>query len=339
MERNLLIQRPRRLRENKTLRRMVREVSLDRAQLIYPLFVREGIPSRQEVKAMPGIFQLSLSEAVREARECWDKGIGSVILFGIPSKKDTRASEAYNKNGIVQNALRAIKEACPELVVMTDVCLCEYMEHGHCGVVVEKPRTGAKRQGTDYAIDNDATLELLAQTALSHAEAGADLVAPSDMMDGRVKAIRRALDESGRTSIPIMSYAVKYASSLYGPFRDAAGSVPEFGDRRSYQMDFANTREAIREIRLDEEEGADIILIKPAMPCLDIISRVSLKTNLPIAAYQVSGEYAMICAAAQNGWIDRSQVIVESLTAIKRAGARLIVTYFAKEIGSKGLGA
>lgn len=319
-----LIQRPRRLRYNKILREMVQETVVLRQQLIYPLFVKEGIKDKVPIGSMPGIYQLGLKDIVSEAVDCWKKGIRAIILFGIPTKKDAQASGAYDRNGIVQQVVKAIKDKCPELLVITDVCLCEYMDHGHCGIVNQ-----------NGIVLNDPSLELLAKTALSHAEAGANMVAPSDMMDGRVGTIRRALDELGYSKIPIMSYAVKYSSHFYGPFRDAAESTPEFGDRKSYQMDFANARDALREAKLDEEEGADIIMVKPALPYLDIITRVSEQTNLPVAAYQVSGEYAMITAAVKNGWLDGDQVILESLTAIKRAGAQLITTYFAKEIVNK----
>lgn len=316
-----LLQRPRRLRQNPTLREMLQETKVEPRQLIYPLFVKEGISEKVAVSSMPGIYQLPQKELLEEAEEAWNAGIKAILLFGIPKKKDNRASEAYNKNGMVQNTIRALKDKCPDRVVMTDVCLCEYMDHGHCGIV-----------GSQGEIQNDATLELLAQTALSHAEAGADLVAPSDMMDGRVATIRHTLDESGFSSLPIMSYAVKYASHFYGPFRDAAESTPQFGDRKSYQMDFRKSQEAIKEAKLDEEQGADILMIKPALPYLDIIQKLSAETDLPLAAYQVSGEYSMIKAASEKGWLDEKEVVLESLTAIKRAGAQWIVTYFAKEI-------
>lgn len=342
---NFLKKRPRRLRYNATLRGMVKETTLQPNQLIYPLFIKEGITEKIPVDSMPGIFQLSIKDAVSEAEDCWRRGIRSVILFGIPAKKDSQASGAYDKNGIIQQAIRAIKDKCSDIVVTTDVCLCEYMDHGHCGVVRESRVTSHesrvtghwslearnKRRATSDVIDNDASVELIAKTALSHVEAGADLVAPSDMMDGRVRAIRQVLDQSGHVRIPIMSYAVKFASSFYGPFRDAAESPPQFGDRQSYQMDFANVRDALKEAKLDEEEGADIILIKPALPYLDIISRVSSQTNLPVAAYQVSGEYSMIVSACEKGWLDRKGIVAESLLAIRRAGAQLIITYFAKE--------
>ena len=300
---------------------MVRETDLNPRHLIAPLFIKEGINKRIPIPSMPGVHQLPVNEAVIEAKELAKRGIKSVILFGIPAKKDSRASGAYDKNGGVQNAIRAIKTKIPEMAVIGDVCLCEYMDHGHCGIVNKKGE-----------IENDSSLELLAKTALSQAEAGADMVAPSDMMDGRVRAIRGALDESGFSQLPIMSYAVKHASAFYGPFRDAAESAPKFGDRKTYQMDPANIRETLREAKIDEKEGADIILVKPALPCLDIIAQVSSRTTLPVAAYQVSGEYSMICSAAEKGWLDRKQTVIESLTAIRRAGAQLIVTYFAREL-------
>lgn len=316
-----LTQRPRRLRANATLRAMIQETQVQAKNLIYPLFIKEGINSRVRINSMPGIEQLPLNVVAQEAQECWSRGVKAVILFGIPQKKDAKASEAYNPQGIVQNAIRAIKDVCPEMVVMTDVCLCEYMDHGHCGLL-----------NKNGEVLNDPTLELLAKEALSHVEAGADLVAPSDMMDGRVGAIREILDESSFEHIPIMSYAVKYASSFYGPFREAAESAPGHGDRKSYQMDYANARDALRESILDEDEGADILMVKPAMPYLDIITRVKEQTTLPVAAYQVSGEYSMLCAAFEKGYLDREKVILESLTSIKRAGAQLIITYFAKEV-------
>lgn len=303
---------------------MIRETHLHPDQLVQPLFVKEGIKERQSIESMPGQFRWAETELPQQARVLWDGGIRSVLLFGIPQHKDLEASQAYARDGIVQRAVQRIKAAVPEFIVMADVCLCEYMEHGHCGIVDE--------QG---CILNDSTLELLAKTAVSHAEAGADLVAPSDMMDGRVGAIRWALDAAAFTHIPIMSYAVKYASAFYGPFRDAVESTPQFGDRRSHQMDGANIREALREAQLDEEEGADILLVKPALPYLDVIRALSNQSNLPIAAYQVSGEFAMIEAAAQKGWLDRGAVIKESLLAIKRAGAQLIITYWAHEVAQK----
>jgi len=313
------VYRPRRLRRNETLRRMVRETKVSVDDFIYPLFVTHGRKVRNEVRSMPGIAQLSVDLAVQEAEEVFKLGVPAVILFGIPKKKDPRGSEAYARSGIIQRAIRAIKDRLPELVVITDVCLCEYTSHGHCGVVV------------NHQVDNDATLELLARMSLSHAEAGADMVAPSDMMDGRVKAIREALDRKGFDQIPIMSYAAKHASGFYGPFREAAESTPQFGDRRSYQMDPANAREAVREAWLDVQEGADIIMVKPALPYLDIIRAVREEIDLPVGAYNVSGEYSMIKAASQRGWLEEERVMMEVLIAIKRAGADLILTYFAKE--------
>lgn len=313
--------RPRRLRENKVLREMLQETRLHASELVYPLFVKEGIVEKNFIPSMPGIFQWPLSQIADEAKDCFDKGVRSVILFGIPKKKNEKASEAYNANGVVQQAIQKIKEKVPELFVIADVCLCEYMSHGHCGVV-------SKNGG----IENDPSLDLLAKTALSYAKAGVDMVAPSDMMDGRVASIRVTLDKNGFTHLPIMSYAVKYASSFYGPFRDIAESPPQFGDRKTYQMDPSNAREAVREALLDEAEGADILMVKPALSNLDIIQRLTQKTNLPLAAYQVSGEYAMICAASEKGWVKKEDVAQESLIAIKRAGAQMIITYFAKEI-------
>lgn len=321
-------ERPRRLRETPLLRDLVRESSVVPGQLIQPLFVKEGILEKVPIASMPGVFQLPLKGAIAEAKACLDAGIKGVLLFGIPQKKDEKASGAYDTNGIVQKAVKSLKDACPNLVVITDVCLCSSMSHGHCGVVSSNQQLAT----SNYQIDNDATLELLAKTSLSHAEAGADIVAPSDMMDGRVGAIRKSLDSSGFKNTVILSYAVKYASSFYGPFREAAESPPKFGDRKSYQMDPGNRREALREAKLDESEGADILMVKPALPYLDVISLLKAHTTLSIAAYQVSGEYAMICAAAEKGWIDKKQAVLESLTAIRRAGAQLIVTYFAKEV-------
>jgi porphobilinogen synthase len=312
------IYRPRRLRRTEPLRRMVRETRLSPAELIAPFFVVHGTGVRNEIASMPGVAQLSVDLLVKEAQELVDVGVPALLLFGVPARKDERASEAYAADGIVQQAVRAVKAQRPELVVITDVCLCEYMSHGHCGVV---------EQGD---VANDPSLELLAKTALSHAQAGADIVAPSDMMDGRVGAIRAALDGAGHAGTPILSYAAKYASAFYGPFRDAAQSSPQFGDRRSYQMDPANADEALREVELDVAEGADAIMVKPALPYLDIIRRVKERVNRPVAAYQVSGEYAMIKAAARLGWLDEERAMLETLTAIKRAGADLIITYFAK---------
>ncbi len=314
-----LVYRPRRLRRTDAIRRMVRETVLSPADFIYPMFVTSGKGVRREVAAMPGVARLSVDLLVEEARAAWDLGVPAVLLFGLPQKKDETGSEAASPRGAVQQAVRALKKALPDLVVITDVCLCGYTSHGHCGIV---------HKGE---IDNDATLEVLAQVALSHAEAGADLVAPSDMMDGRVGAIREALDDRGFEMVGILSYAVKYASAFYGPFREAAESAPQYGDRRGYQMDPANAREAMREATLDVEEGADIIMVKPALPYLDIISQLAGEFDLPIAAYQVSGEYSMLKAAAQKGWLIEGAVMLESLTAIKRAGADLILTYFAKD--------
>ena len=311
--------RPRRLRRDEVVRRMVRETSLSANDFIYPLFVVPGSNVRQPVASMPGVFQLSIDELVEEATEVRDLGIPSILLFGIPEAKNEIGSGAYAQDGIVQQAVRELKEKVSDLLVVTDVCMCEYTSHGHCGVI------------KDGDVDNDASLDLLAQTALSHAEAGADMVAPSDMMDGRVGAIRERLDENGFSHIPIMAYAAKYASSFYGPFRDAAHSTPQFGDRRSYQMDPANCKEAIREISLDIEEGADIIMVKPALAYLDVIRLASGEFDVPLAAYNVSGEYSMIKAAAEKGWLDGQRVMMEVLTSIKRAGADIIITYFAKD--------
>jgi porphobilinogen synthase len=311
------LHRPRRLRRTAALRRLVRETRLSPADLVLPLFVRPGSGVRTPVSSMPGVAQTSVDECVRDAERAHALGIGGVILFGIPDRKDATGSGAWDDQGPVQQAVRAIKAAAPGLVVMTDVCMCEYTDHGHCGVI------------RDGDVDNDATLELLAREAVSHARAGADVVAPSDMMDGRVAAIREALDEAGFTHVPILSYAAKYAGGFYGPFREAAESTPQFGDRRSYQMDFANSDEAIREVLLDIDEGADMVMVKPAGPCLDIIHRVKEATAHPVAAYQVSGEYAMIHAAADRGWLDGERAMMESLLAIRRAGADFILTYFA----------
>ena len=332
--------RLRRLRRTGALRSLVRETRLTPESFVYPLFVCPGEGVRKEVRSMPGVFNLSVDEAVREAQKAHSLGVPAVILFGLPEKKDEVATGAWEENGIVQRAARAIKTEVPEMLLIGDVCLCEYMSHGHCGIV-ERVGTGARplgaavanppAAGTDYEILNDATLELLARTSVSLARAGIDIIAPSDMMDGRVAAIRKALDEAGFQNTPILSYAAKFASAFYGPFREAADSAPQFGDRRSYQMDGANLREAIREIALDIEEGADMIMIKPAMPYLDVISAARERFDLPIAAYQVSGEYAMIEAAARNNWIDRDRVMMESLTSIRRAGASIILTYYAKD--------
>lgn len=314
--------RLRRLRRTEALRSMVRESHVDVKDLIYPLFVVEGSNLKQEVASMPGVFRYSPDLLPRELDEVAGLGIPAVLLFGIPQKKDEVGSAAYDPEGVIQKAIQAIKSSTPELVVVTDVCLCQYTDHGHCGIV------------TDGYVDNDRTLELLAEMAVSHAEAGADIVAPSDMMDGRVGIIREALDENGFEHIPILSYAVKYASAFYGPFREAAESAPRFGDRRSYQMDPANWREALREVEQDIAEGADLILVKPALAYLDVIQRVRLAVDCPVVAYNVSGEYAMVKAAAQQGWADERQIVAEILTAIKRAGADLIVTYHAREAAS-----
>lgn len=330
--------RLRRLRRTEPLRSMVRETRLTPEAFVYPLFVCPGEGVRKEVRSMPGVFNLSVDEAVKEARETYSLGVPAVILFGLPDKKDDVATGAWADDGIVQRAARAIKREVPKLIVMGDVCLCEYMSHGHCGIV---RTSGPQSLGaavaiptattTDYEIDNDATLEILARTSVSLVRAGVDIVAPSDMMDGRVAAIRKALDQASLTNTPILSYAAKFASGFYGPFREAADSAPQFGDRRSYQMDGANIREAMREIELDIEEGADMIMVKPAMPYLDVIAAARERFDLPLAAYQVSGEYAMIEAAARNNWIDRERVMMESLVSIRRAGASIILTYYAKE--------
>jgi porphobilinogen synthase len=312
------IHRLRRLRRTEALRSLVRETRLDPAQFILPLFVCPGEGVRREIGAMPGNYQMSIDQLVAECAEVQLLGIGGVILFGLPESKDDMATGAYDENGIVQRAIRAIRKETPKLLVVTDVCNCEYTSHGHCGYV------------KDGDVDNDTTLQWLAKSALSHARAGADMVAPSDMMDGRVWAIRQALDANGFDKTPILAYAAKFASVFYGPFREAAESAPQFGDRRSYQMDPANGREAMREIELDIEEGADIIMVKPAMPYLDLISQARQRFDVPIAAYQVSGEYSMIVAAARNGWLDHDRAMMESLTSIARAGAGIILTYFAK---------
>lgn len=313
------IYRFRRLRMTEAFRSMVRETELSANDLIYPLFVVPGKTIRKPVASMPGVFQLSIDETIRECTDIYSLGIRAVILFGIPEKKDDRASEAYDKNGIIQRALRAIKKEIPELMLITDVCLCEYTSHGHCGIV------------KDNVILNDESVGLIAKEALTHAQAGADMVAPSDMFDGRVKAIRTLLDGNGFPNLPVMSYAAKYASAFYGPFRDAAESTPQFGDRRSHQMDPGNGNEALREVGQDIVEGADIVMVKPALPYLDIIRRVKDEYRMPTAAYNVSGEYAMIKAAAEKGWIDGDLVMMETLLSIKRAGADMILTYFAKE--------
>jgi porphobilinogen synthase len=365
------VTRLRRLRRTDQLRNLVRETRLTPDAFVYPMFVCPGEGIRKEVRSMPGVFNLSVDEAVKEAAEVYSLGVPAVILFGLPDKKDDVATGAWAEDGIVQQAARAMKREVPELILMGDVCLCEYMSHGHCGIVKagstpqslgaaardalqEATRRGvavkavksreekekviddlasivAHAVDSKFEIDNDASLELLARTSVSLTRAGIDVIAPSDMMDGRVAAIRRALDEVGFINTPILSYAAKFASGFYGPFREAADSAPQFGDRRSYQMDGANLREAMREIELDVEEGADMIMVKPAMPYLDVIAAARLRFDLPLAAYQVSGEYAMIEAAAQNGWIERDRVMMESLQSIRRAGASIILTYYAKE--------
>ena len=359
------VTRLRRLRRTDQLRNLVRETRLTPDAFVYPMFVCPGEGVRKEVRSMPGVFNLSVDEVVKEAREVHSLGVPSVILFGLPDKKDEVASGAWADDGIVQQAARALKREVPDLIVMGDVCLCEYMSHGHCGIVKASPQSlgAAARDAmntvrvvavssseekakaieaatsplvahasqTNYEIDNDASLELLARTSVSLARAGIDIIAPSDMMDGRVAAIRRALDKASFTNTPILSYAAKFASGFYGPFREAADSAPQFGDRRSYQMDGANLREAMREIELDIEEGADMIMVKPAMPYLDVIAAARDRFDLPLAAYQVSGEYAMIEAAARNGWIERDRVMMESLLSIRRAGASIILTYHAKD--------
>ncbi len=355
------VTRLRRLRRTSQLRDMVRETRLTPEAFVYPMFVCPGEGVRKAVGSMPGVFNLSVDEAVKEAREVHSLGVPSVILFGLPEKKDDVATGAWAEDGIVQQAARAMKREVPELVLMGDVCLCEYMSHGHCGIVkgastpkslgaAVAERESAARDGavpndsgkrgidssasgstSDYEIDNDASLELLARSSVSLTRAGIDIIAPSDMMDGRVAAIRRALDDAGFINTPILSYAAKFASGFYGPFREAADSAPQFGDRRSYQMDGANLREAMREIELDIEEGADMIMVKPAMPYLDVIAAARERFDLPLAAYQVSGEFAMIEAAARNGWIERDRVMMESLLSIRRAGASIILTYYAKD--------
>jgi len=312
-------QRLRRLRQHETLRRMVRETRLSPSDLIYPIFVTEGKDQRREIASMPGQYRLSIDLLVKEAGEVAGLGIPAVILFGIPDRKDERGTSGFDPNGIVQRAIKAVKDHVPGLMVITDVCIDEYTSHGHCGIV------------KDGRILNDETLDCLRAMARTHAEAGADMVAPSDMMDGRVAAIRAELDQAGYPELPIMAYAAKFASCFYAPFRDAAGSAPQFGDRQSYQMDPANLREAMREIALDIEEGADIVMVKPALPYLDVIAAARAHTALPVAAYQVSGEYSMIKAAGKAGWLDESRAMLESLLAIKRAGADLILTYFAKD--------
>ena len=352
------VTRMRRLRRTEPLRALVRETRLTPESFVYPMFVCPGEGVRKEVRSMPGVCNLSVDEAVKEAREAKSLGLPAIILFGLPEKKDEVATGAWEDDGIVQQAARAIKRELPDLLILGDVCLCEYMSHGHCGIVkrVGAPQSLGAAAGKvvavkskdksraiasvadamqaragDYEIVNDATLELLARTSVSLARAGVDIIAPSDMMDGRVAAIRQALDDAGLINTPILSYAAKFASGFYGPFREAADSTPQFGDRRSYQMDPANLREAMREIELDLEEGADMIMVKPAMPYLDVIAAARARFDVPLAAYQVSGEYAMIEAAARNNWIDRERVMMESLTSIRRAGADIILTYYAKD--------
>lgn len=315
-----LIQRPRRLRGSENLRKMVRETRIDKSSLIYPLFVKEGTGIEEEIPSMEGQFRYSIDRLPFELERLQKAGVNSVMLFGIPDHKDEVGSGAYDPNGIVQKALREAKKQFPDMYYITDVCMCEYTSHGHCGVLC------------GHDVDNDATLELLAKTAVSHIEAGADMVAPSDMMDGRVRAIREALDANGHYEAPIMSYAVKYASAFYGPFRDAAGSAPSFGDRKSYQMDFHNRREGMKEALTDVEEGADIIMVKPAMSYLDMVSEVSKAVNVPVAAYSVSGEYAMVKAAAKMDWIDEERIMCEMAVSAYRAGAQIYLTYYAKEL-------
>jgi porphobilinogen synthase len=316
---NFPIYRPRRLRRNEKLRELIRETSLEPRNFIYPLFVGPGRDKVQPIPSMPGVAQWSVDRVAKECADVQSLGVPAVILFGIPERKDAVGSEAYADDGVVQQAIRAIKEKLPDLLVITDVCLCEYTDHGHCGVI----------KNSD--VDNDSTLELLAKEALSHVQAGADIIAPSDMMDGRVGAIRKALDDHGFTQTPIMAYAAKYASGFYGPFREAAESTPQFGDRRSYQMDPANADEALREVELDIREGADIVMVKPALAYLDVIYRVKEEFGYPVAAYNVSGEYSMIKAAGQQGWIDEQRIMMEVLFAIRRAGADMILSYFAKD--------
>ena len=319
-----LVHRPRRLRRSEAVRNLVRETRLTAHDFVLPLFISEKLKSRQAIKSMPGVFQLALSEVADEAQRAFDLGLQAVLLFGIPREKDEAASGAYAEDGVVQEAVRAIKAKCPGLVVMTDVCLCEYMSHGHCGVT--------RIDGDHFHVLNDESVELLAKTAVSHAAAGADFVAPSDMMDGRIGAIREALDANGFQNTGIMSYAAKFASVFYGPFREAAESPPQFGDRRSYQMDSANAQEALREVALDIDEGADIVLVKPALPYLDVLWRVRERFGKPTAVYHVSGEFAMVKAAAEKGCFEERAAVLEIMTSLKRAGADLIVTYWAREL-------
>lgn len=320
-----MINRPRRLRKNEVIRNMVAETAVNPDSLVYPMFVVEGEGIKEEIPSMPGQYRFSVDELLKEVSTFGTLGLKSVLLFGIPHHKDEMASEAYAENGIVQRAVRALKQKFPDLYVITDVCLCEYMSHGHCGIV------------KDGDVDNDPTLELLAKTALSHAQAGADMVAPSDMMDGRVAAIREKLDENGFCNTPIMAYSAKFASAFYGPFRDAADSAPHFGNRKTYQMDVRNAREALHEVALDMEEGADIVMVKPGLAFLDILRATAEMSDVPVAVYNVSGEYAMVKAAAQKGWIDENAIIRETLIAFRRAGADIIITYHAKEALEKGL--
>ncbi|OWV26368.1 delta-aminolevulinic acid dehydratase [Fibrobacter sp. UWB1] len=321
-----MIIRPRRLRKNATIRNMVAETAVNPDSLVYPMFVVEGENVKEEIPSMPNQYRFSIDEILKELESCVAVGVKSILLFGIPSYKDEMATSAYDDDGIVQRAVRSIKAKFPDLYVITDVCLCEYMSHGHCGIVKD-----------DGDVDNDPTLELLAKTALSHAEAGADMVAPSDMMDGRVAAIRAKLDENGYQNLPIMAYSAKFASAYYGPFRDAADSAPHFGDRKSYQMDVRNGREALHEVELDLEEGADIVMVKPGLAFLDVLRETAELSNVPVAVYNVSGEYSMVKAAAQQGWINEEAIIRENLIAFKRAGADIIITYHAKEALEKGL--
>ena len=319
-----LVHRPRRLRRSETVRNLVRETKLTGHDFVLPLFISEKLEARQAIKSMPGVFQFAVNEVAIEAQHAHDLGLQAVLLFGIPREKDETAIGAYAENGVVQQAVRAIKAKCPQLVVMTDVCLCEYMSHGHCGIT--------RMDGDHFHVLNDESVELLAKTAVSHAAAGADFVAPSDMMDGRIGAIREALDSNGFQDTGIMSYAAKFASAFYGPFREAAESPPQFGDRRSYQMDSANAREALREVALDIEEGADIVLVKPALPYLDILWRVRERFGKPTAVYHVSGEFAMVKAGAEKGCFEERAAVLEIMTSLKRAGADLIVTYWAREL-------
>lgn len=320
-----MIVRPRRLRQNETVRNMIAETAVNPASLIYPMFVVEGEGVKEEIKSMPGQFRFSIDELLKEVEGYEALGLKSVLLFGIPDHKDEMASEAYGENSVVQRAVRALKAKFPGLYIVTDVCLCEYMSHGHCGII------------KDHDVDNDSTLELLAKTAVSQAAAGADMVAPSDMMDGHITAIREALDEAGFANVPIMGYSAKFASAFYGPFRDAADSAPHFGNRKTYQMDVRNAREALHEVELDLQEGADIVMVKPGLAFLDILRETAEMSNVPVAVYNVSGEYSMVKAAAQNGWINEDAIIRETLIAFKRAGADIIITYHAKEALERGL--